>query len=86
MKKCDYNEVMLLSLSLLYDGNKNKTTLFLNGKKINEKELKFSKSFPENYFSEELRTSGEILSGLRGLYASSGGGNRCAQRPAGVCG
>ena len=51
---------------------KDKTTLFLNGKKINETEFKFSKSFPENYFSEEIRTSGEVLAGFSvefGRYA-----------------
>ena len=41
-----------------------KTTLFLNGKKINETEFKFSRSFPEDYFSEELRSSGDILTGF----------------------
>ena len=46
------------------DFTKDKTTLFLNGRKINETEFKFSKSFPENYFSGELRSSGEIQSGF----------------------
>ena len=46
------------------DFTDDKTTLFINGKKINEAEFKFSKSFPENYFSEELRSSGEIMSGF----------------------
>ena len=36
----------------------------MNGKKINETEFKFSKSFPEDYFTEELRSSGKILSGF----------------------
>ena len=40
------------------------TTLFLNGRKINETEFKFSRSFPEYYFSKEHRTSGEVLSGF----------------------
>ena len=46
------------------DFTNDKTTLFLNGKKINETEFKFSKSFPEEYFSEELRSSGAMLSGF----------------------
>ena len=46
------------------DFTDDKTTLFINGKKINEAEFKFSKSFPENYFSEELRSSGVIMSGF----------------------
>ena len=41
-----------------------KTTLFLNGNKINETEFKFSRSFPKDYFSEELRSSGDILTGF----------------------
>ena len=54
------------------DFTNDKTTLFMNGKKINETEYKFSKSFPDNYFSEGLRSSGEILSGFSvefGRYA-----------------
>ena len=46
------------------DFTNDKTTLFLNGKKINETEFPFSKSFPDDYYSEELRLSGEILPGF----------------------
>ena len=46
------------------DFTDDKTTLFLNGIKINETEFKFSKSFPEDYFSEELRSSGKIVPGF----------------------
>ena len=46
------------------DFTNDKTTLFLDGKKINETEFEFSKSFPDNYFSEELRASGEVLPGF----------------------
>ena len=46
------------------DFTNDKTTLFLNGRKINETEFKFSRSFPEYYFSKEHRTSGEVLSGF----------------------
>ena len=46
------------------DFTSDKTTLFLNGKKINETEIKFSKSFPKGYFSKELRSSGEIIPGF----------------------
>ena len=61
-----------MHICVVGDFTNDKTTLFLNGKKINEKELKFTKSFPENYFSEEHRSSGEILSGFSvefGRYA-----------------
>ena len=34
------------------------------GKKINETEFKFSESFPADYYSDELRSSGDILSGF----------------------
>ena len=34
---------------------KDKTTLFLNGKKINETEFPFSKSFPDDYYSSIVR-------------------------------
>ena len=54
------------------DFTNDKTTLFLNGKKINETEFKFRNSFPKNYFSAELRSSGEIFSGFSvefGRYA-----------------
>ena len=44
-----------------------KTTLFLNGKKINNTDFNI-KSFPEGYFSEELRSSGEILPGYSVEY------------------
>ena len=53
-----------MHICVVGDFTNDKTTLFLNGKKINEKELKFSKSFPDDYFSEELRSSGKILSGF----------------------
>ena len=46
------------------DFSNDKTTLFMNGKKINETEFKFSKSFPKDYFSTELRLSGSILPGF----------------------
>ena len=54
------------------DFTKDKTALFLNGKKINETECKFSTGFPDDYYSEELRFSGEILPGFSvefGRYA-----------------
>ena len=41
-----------------------KTAFFLNGEKISEKEHKFSTAFPDDYFSEELRSSGYILPGF----------------------
>ena len=46
------------------DFTNDKTVLFLNGQKINETEFTFSKSFPDDYYSEELRSSGDILSGF----------------------
>ena len=47
------------------DFTKDKTSLFLNGKKINQTEFKFSKGLlTENYFSEELRLSREIVPGF----------------------
>ena len=41
-----------------------KTVLFVNGRKINETEFKFSSSFPDDYYSEKLRSSDDILSGF----------------------
>ena len=41
-----------------------KVALFLNGKRVKETEFEFSRGFPENYFSEELRASGDVLSGF----------------------
>ena len=46
------------------DFTNEKTAFFLNGKKINETEFKFSESFPADYYSDELRSSGDILSGF----------------------
>ena len=51
-------------LCVVGDFTNDKTTLFLNGKKINETEFKFSEKFPEGYFSEEHRLSGDILPGF----------------------
>ena len=58
------------------DFKNEKLTLVLNGKKINETEFKFSKSLPKDYFSEELRLSGQILPGFavefgRSVYDSN---------------
>ena len=41
-----------------------KVALFLNGKNVKETEFDFFRGFPENYFSEELRDSGDVLSGF----------------------
>ena len=46
------------------DFTNDKTALFLNGKKINETEFEFSTSFPDDYYSEELRSTGDILPGF----------------------
>ena len=51
-------------LCVVGDFTNDKTTLFLNGKKINETEFKFSEKFPEGYFSEEHLSSGDILPGF----------------------
>ena len=46
------------------DFTKDKAILFLNGKKIKETDFHFSTGFPDDYFSEELRASGEIIPGF----------------------
>ena len=45
---------------------------FLEWEEVNETECKFSTGFPDDYYSEELRLSGEILPGFSvefGRYA-----------------
>ena len=59
-------------ICIVGDFTKDKTVFFFNGKKINETGFPFSKSFPDDYFAEELRSSGDILSGFSvefGRYA-----------------
>ena len=41
-----------------------KIVLFINGEKINEEVLLFSKLFPDDYYSEAHRSSSKILSGF----------------------
>jgi len=41
-----------------------KALLFLNGKKINETRIKVSLALPNSYFSEELRSSGDVIPGF----------------------
>ena len=41
-----------------------KTYMFLNGKKINETRIELTRALPDNYFSEEHRSSGEVIPGF----------------------
>ena len=41
-----------------------KTYMFLNGKKINETRIELTRALPDNYFSEEHRSSGDVIPGF----------------------